>query len=159
MQSGKESSKRLKIPMQTYWHYLCILHVLRRWCGIRGRLWWWLKAGLAAKAAGIATETMDVGPSGVVGYSPCLRIERVLLIYVIILFVPGWKWYTHTQQKKTETTRVHALTLSRRALRAVCNGIRGLLGADLLPINVHTRKVAHSMAESAQADSRENKER
>lgn len=48
-----------------------------------------MKTGLAAKAAGIATETVDVGPSGVVGHSSCLRIEWVLLIYVIILFVPG----------------------------------------------------------------------
>lgn len=67
--------------------------------------------------------------------------------------------HTTEKKKKTETKRVRALTLSRSALRAVCNGIRGLLGADLLPISVHTRKVAHSMAQSAQADSRENKER
>ena len=48
-----------------------------------------MKAGLAAKAAGIATETVDVGPSGVVGHPPGLGVERILLVYVIILFVPG----------------------------------------------------------------------
>lgn len=48
-----------------------------------------MKAGLAVKAAGIATETVDVGPSGVVGHPPRLGVERVLLIYVVILFVPG----------------------------------------------------------------------
>lgn len=152
-------SPKMHLNARCKCHHLCILHVFRRWCSIRGRLGRWLKAGLAAKATGIATETVDVGPSGVVGYPPCLRVERVLLIYVVILFVPGWKWYTHTQQKKTGTKRVHALTLSRSALQTVCNGIRGLLGADLLPISVHTWKIAHSMAESAQADSRENKER
>lgn len=48
-----------------------------------------MEAGLATKAAGIATETVDVGPSGVVGYPPRLGVERVLFIYVVILFVPG----------------------------------------------------------------------
>lgn len=48
-----------------------------------------MKAGLAAEAAGIATKTVDVGPSGVVGYPSRLGVERVLFIYVIVLFVPG----------------------------------------------------------------------
>lgn len=63
-----------------------------------------MKAGLAADAAGIATETVDVGPSGVVGQPPRLRVERVLLVYVVVLFVPGGKWcihtHTHTQTDK-----------------------------------------------------------
>lgn len=96
------------------------LHVFRRWYDIRSRLQRWLKAGLATEAARIATETVDVGPSGVVGYPPCLGVERVLLIDVIILFVSGLKWDTHTHtrvQTKTDRERVHALTLCRSALR------------------------------------------
>lgn len=68
------------------------------------------------------------------------------------------KWDAHVQ-RKTERERVHALTLCRSALQAVYNGLRGLPGANLLPISVHTLKIAHSMTESAQAASRENKER
>lgn len=48
-----------------------------------------MKVGLATEAARIATETVDVGPSGVEGYPPSLGVERVLLIYVIILSVSG----------------------------------------------------------------------
>lgn len=58
-----------------------------------------MKAGLATEAARIATETVDVGPSGVVGYPPCLGVEWVLLIDVIILFVSGLKWDTHTHMR------------------------------------------------------------
>lgn len=141
-----------------YTHHLCILHVFRWGCSVGDRRGRWLEAGLAAKATGVATETVDVGSSGIVGHSPGLGVERVLLIYVVIVFISGLKKEKETQ-RKTETKRVHALTLSRRALQTVRNGIRGLLGADLLPIRLHTRKIAHSIAESAQADSRENKER
>lgn len=70
-------------------HFSFILHVFRWWQGIRSRLWRWMKAGLAAKTAGITTETVDVGPSWVIGHPPCLRVEWVLLIYVIIFFIPG----------------------------------------------------------------------
>lgn len=80
---------RDETQIQTPVHYLSILHVFRWWHGISSRLWRWMKAGLAAKTAGIATETVDVGPSGVIGYPPRLRVERVLLIYVIIFFIPG----------------------------------------------------------------------
>lgn len=48
-----------------------------------------MEAGLATEAARKATETVDVGPSGVVGYSPRLGVERVLFVYVVKLFVPG----------------------------------------------------------------------
>lgn len=48
-----------------------------------------MKAGHAAQAARVAAETVDVGPSGVVGHPPCVRVERVLLVDVVILFVPG----------------------------------------------------------------------
>lgn len=138
--------------------HVFILHVFRGWHGIRSRrLWRWVKAGLAAEVAGIATETVDVGPSGVVRHPPCLWVERVLLVYVIVLFVPGRKLYTRHRQRRTQ--RVHALTLCRSARRAVRNGIRGSLGADLLPNCVHIWKVAHSTPERAQAASRENKER
>lgn len=44
-------------------------------------------ASVAIEAARIATETVDVGPSGVVGYPSGLRVERVLFVYVVILFV------------------------------------------------------------------------
>lgn len=48
-----------------------------------------MKAGLAAKACGIATETVRVGPSGVIGYPTSLGVEWILLIYVIVLFFPA----------------------------------------------------------------------
>lgn len=48
-----------------------------------------LVAGLAVEAAGEAAETVDVGPPGVVGYPPCLGVERVLLVDVVVLSVPG----------------------------------------------------------------------
>lgn len=73
-----------------------------------------MEAGLATKTACIATETVDVGPSGVVGYPPCFRVEGVLFIYVIILFVSGLKRDTHVN--KTEVGRVHALTLHWSAM-------------------------------------------
>lgn len=60
-----------------------------------------MKAGLATEAAVIATETVDVGPSGVVGHPPRLGVERVILIYVVIFFVPGWKWDTQHTNKDT----------------------------------------------------------
>lgn len=69
-------------------HQPLILHVFRRLYDIRSRLRRWMEAGLATEAAGIATETVDVGPSGVVGYPPGLGIEGVVLVYVVILFVP-----------------------------------------------------------------------
>lgn len=50
---------------------------------------WRLVAGLAVQAAGEAAETVDVGPPGVVGYAPGLGVERVLLVDVIVLSVPG----------------------------------------------------------------------
>lgn len=48
-----------------------------------------LVAGLAVEAAGEAAETVDVGPSGVVGNPPGFGVERVLLVDVVILSVPG----------------------------------------------------------------------
>lgn len=50
---------------------------------------WRLVAGLAVQAAGEAAETVDVGPPGVVGYPPGLGVERVLLVDVVVLAVPG----------------------------------------------------------------------
>lgn len=49
----------------------------------------WLVAGLAVEATGEAAETVDVGPPGVVGYPPGLGVERVLLVDVVVLSVPG----------------------------------------------------------------------
>lgn len=86
---GKKDSERFNTHILIYCHHLLILHVFRRRHDIRSRLWRWMKAGLAAEAAGIATETVDVGPSGVVGYPSRLGVEWVLFIYVIILFIPG----------------------------------------------------------------------
>lgn len=85
----KKGSERFNIHVVQYCHHLFILHVFWRWYDIRSRLWWWMKAGLATKAAGIATETVDVGPSRVVGYPARLGVEWVLFIYVIILLIPG----------------------------------------------------------------------
>ncbi len=48
-----------------------------------------MKAGQATEAACKATETVDVGPSGVVGYPPRCGVERVLFVDVVKLFVPG----------------------------------------------------------------------
>lgn len=48
-----------------------------------------MQAGLAPEAAGKTTETVDVGPSGVVGHSPRFGVEWILLVYVIKHFVSG----------------------------------------------------------------------
>lgn len=137
-----------------------ILHVFWGWHDIRGRLRRWMKAGLASKAAGKATETMCVRPSGVIGYLPRLGVEWILLIYVVVLFFPGSKLSTHTcRQKDRNRESASVSTFQGVHCCTVCNGVRGSLCTDLLPISVHTRKIAHNMAESAQAARRENKER
>lgn len=87
---GEKGGKRWNTHI-LYCHHLLILHVFRRRNDIRSRLRRWMKAGLATETAGIATETVDVRPSGVVGHPACLGVERVLLIYVVILSVPEWK--------------------------------------------------------------------
>lgn len=48
-----------------------------------------LVAGLAVEAAGEAAEAVDVGPPGVVGYAPGFGVERVLLVDVVVLSIPG----------------------------------------------------------------------
>lgn len=64
-------------------------HVFRRRHDVGGRLVVGrLVAGLAVEAAGEAAETVDVGPSGVVGNPPGLGVEGVLLVDVVILSVP-----------------------------------------------------------------------
>lgn len=64
-----------------------LLHVLRSRHDIRGSLRRWMKSSLAPEAAGVAAETVDVGPPWVVGHPPSSRVERVLLVYVVIFFV------------------------------------------------------------------------
>lgn len=61
---------------------------------------------------------------------------------------------------RTETERESAcVNTLQKCTIGITNGVTGSLSTDLLPISVHTRKITHSMAESAQAARRENKER
>lgn len=66
---------------------LCV-HVFRDWSigdGLGGRL----KAALAAKAAAVAAETVQLPPRGVMGCdAPSLGVERVIIVDVIIISVP-----------------------------------------------------------------------
>lgn len=67
-----------------------VSHVFRRRHDVGGGLVVGrLVAGLAVQAAGEAAETVDVGPPGVVRYPPGLGVERVLLVDVVVLSVPG----------------------------------------------------------------------
>lgn len=68
---------------------------------------------------------------------------------------PCMKVYTRAQRQK-ESACVNTL---QKCTVGITNGVTGSLSTDLLPISVHTRKITHSMAESAQAARRENKER
>lgn len=59
-----------------------------------------MKVGLAAEAAGKTTETVDVGPSGVVRRPAGLWVEGVLLIYVVVLLLPVSRWWwEHISQR------------------------------------------------------------
>lgn len=83
-ESVKQKSNVLSIVIQV------VLHVFWRRHDVGGGLVVWrLVAGLAVQAAGEAAETVDVGPPGVVGYAPGLGVERVLLVDVVVLSVPG----------------------------------------------------------------------
>ena len=65
-----------------------------------------MQAGLAAHAAAVAAEAVDVGPAGVVGHAARLGVERILLVYVIIVPVPGeGGTRTHTQTHNQWTAR------------------------------------------------------
>lgn len=49
-----------------------------------------MQAGLAPQAAAVAAETVQGSPRGVVGgHAPGLWVEGVVLIYVVIVSVPG----------------------------------------------------------------------
>lgn len=85
-----------------------ILHVFRRRYDIRSGLQRWVMAALAIEAARIATETVDVGPSGVVGYPSGLRVERVLFVYVVILFVSG-EGHTDREIKRDKSAHINTL--------------------------------------------------
>lgn len=117
-----------------------------------------MKARLAAKAADVATETVCVGSSWVKRQPTRLGVERVFLVYVVVLFFPGSELniQAKTQKYREETEGGH---LAEVHVGQYAMGLKGSLGADLLPINVHSRKITHSMAECAQAVRRENKER
>lgn len=65
-----------------------LVHVLRDW-GIGDGLGGRLKAALAAKAAAVAAETVQLPPRGVMGRdAPSLGVERVIVVDVIIISVP-----------------------------------------------------------------------
>lgn len=66
---------------------LCV-HVLRD-RGIGDGLGGRLKAALAAQAAAVAAETVQLPPRGVMGRdAPSLGVERVIVVNVIIVSVP-----------------------------------------------------------------------
>lgn len=78
------------MQIQKHSNLLLSLHIFWRLYGrIRLRLRRWMKAGLAAKAADVAAETVRVGPSGVKRQPARLWVERVFLIDVVVLLLPG----------------------------------------------------------------------
>lgn len=73
-----------------------------------------LVAGLAVEAAGEAAEAVDVGPPGVVGYAPGFRVERVLLVDVVVLSIPGGRASRKQEEDGEEGREEEESTLGSR---------------------------------------------
>lgn len=103
---------------------LCV-HVLRDW-GIGDGLGGRLKAALAAKAAAVAAETVQLPPRGVMGRdAPSLGVERVIVVDVIIISVPRRR--CRSQLAIRGEPQGHGVLLCSQSLPRILSGHMHLL--------------------------------